>query len=323
MIGIEVNGKYQNSGLYDKKYLIDVPATENMLGREDVVVTLYTMRPEDNTEALAQVLAEADCYSINHNEYFNEELGNWDMAQEKYCFNISYRKVKKTTFETKLKNMLLEAKEKNDDAAMDDLKDLIEDLPSVYLESVKYAHQVLDEIVKGLLDFSKEKFGETSLEYFRTKRLYYIILTRFNFYNGAWRESYQGSGLNSDHFRRFALGGKYWYKVREMLGKGDFYKFELFDDVKGRFITDNGQWQSIWIKSKESSVLLYRSPLKELRISVFEEPYEFNSHMMDYTMSVKGKFSISIGDEELVQLDGSYRIYEFDGMFAVVQAWCK
>ena len=319
MIGIEVNGKFKNSELYDRKYLIDVPATENALGREDVVVSLYTMRPEDNTEALAQVLAEADWYSISHDEYFNEELGNWDMAQEKYYFNISYRKVKKTTFEAKLKDMLLEAKEKHDDKAINDLEELIEDLPSMYLESVKYAHQVLEEIEKNLLNFAKEKFGKESLDYFRIKKLYYIVLTRFNYYNGAWRATFKDEVV-SYTFRRHALSGKYWYKVREMLGKGEFHKIELYDDVKGRYITEEGNWQAIWIKSKDSSVLLYPQQLKKLRISVFEDSSEFIQRMMDVKMCVKGEFSISLGDTELIQLNGFYRIYEYDGMFAAVRA---
>lgn len=104
----------------------------------------------------------------------------------------------------------------------------------------------------------------------------------------------------------------YWYAVRELLSVGQVSKHEA-----SRFLfieTEEG--------FKTSLCLVDRGTI---RFSIFEDEQFFNSFMMGYEATVVGKFSVTTGSsiddtEKLIELDGKYRIYQYQqNLFAFVK----
>lgn len=288
---------------YVNEYLIDVPETEVNKGHEGVLVTLYTVDLEDNNEANAQIIAEAHCYNISLDEYFNEELGGlainrpYDDIDISFYYIIDYGKHRKVVFEDYLalsKKMINDLNDRDGFILLAETEFLLKELPKKYLKSDLKPNQVIDRIKYNIYDDALK--GE--LSYYDAHKIFYSLVVNFD-YQGNW--NFPLNNINNVE--------NYWYIVRGILGKGNFKKVSGLPSKP--LVVDCGN----------GKVLLDHRIDPTFRIGIFDEQNKqlFNSRFMKQRMRVEGKFSLTCGDVILAEFDGNYIIYEHEGLYAAVK----
>lgn len=288
---------------YTKEYLIDVPETEVNKGHERLLVTLHTMELKDNNEVNAQIIAEAHCYHISIDEYYNEELGNLvidnpyeDIAVNLY-YTIDYRKQKKVSFKDFLTSLIEDGYDLSDNDRynlLEETRFLLKELPEKYLTSILEPNQVIEHIKANIYD----DVASGELSYYEAHKIYYSLVVNFD---------YRGS-LNFP-LNNTANVDDYWYIVRGMLGKGNFIRIGGLPS------------KPLLVDCGNAKVLLEERIDPTFRVGIFDEQNKqlFYSRFMNERMRVSGKFSLTCGDRVLGNFEGNCIIYEYEGLYAIVE----